>query len=227
MTKKETKDKKVKKPWPTKAVMEQVYQMKLWGGNKSEFYSGKGSHDPDIINPYIAVLTTFLNSFEQPLTVYDLGCGDFNVGKKLLRYTKNYIGVDIVPDLITHNNKKFQADNLTFQCLDIATADLPKGDCVMLRQVLQHLSNDEVQSIVNKVSNYNYVILTEHLPEGNFTPNKDIISGQGIRLKKQSGIDLLAAPFNLKIKAEKQLLAVKLHEGNGIIVTTLYTTFIE
>lgn len=81
MKKKENGTKRIKKPWPTKDAMEQVYEMKLWGGNKSDFYSGEGSHHPDIINPYIDVLTSFLTSFKNPLTVCDLGCGDFNVGK--------------------------------------------------------------------------------------------------------------------------------------------------
>ncbi|MGB6269216.1 MAG: SAM-dependent methyltransferase, partial [Olleya sp.] len=79
-----------------------------------------------------------------------------------------------------------------------------------------------VQSIVSKLSNYKYVILTEHLPQDNFVPNKDIISGQGIRLKKQSGLNLLKPPFNLKVKESKQLLSVVLEEGKEVVVTTLY-----
>ncbi|MDB9961773.1 SAM-dependent methyltransferase, partial [Oceanihabitans sp.] len=87
MKKKENGTKRIKKPWPTKETMEQVYEMKLWGDNKSEFYSGLGSHDPEIVNPYIDVLTSFLTSFKSPLVVCDLGCGDFNVGKELVKYT--------------------------------------------------------------------------------------------------------------------------------------------
>jgi SAM-dependent methyltransferase len=216
-------DKKTKKPWPTKKAMEQVYEMNLWGSNNSEFYSGDGSHQPEIIQPYIEIVNTFLNSFENPISVCDLGCGDFNVGKEFVKNAKNYVAVDIVSNLIEHNKETFKADNLKFKCLDIATADLPSADCVLLRQVLQHLSNSEVKNIVEKLTSFKYIILTEHLPVGNFTPNKDIISGQGIRLKKQSGIHLLAAPFNLKVITEKQLLTYTLHENKGVIVTTLYT----
>ena len=216
-------DKKTKKPWPTKKAMEQVYEMNLWGSNNSEFYSGDGSHQPEIIQPYIEIVNTFLNSFENPISVCDLGCGDFNVGKEFVKNAKNYVAVDIVSNLIEHNKETFKADNLKFKCLDIATADLPSADCVLLRQVLQHLSNSEVKNIVEKLTSFKYIILTEHLPVGNFTPNKDIISGQGIRLKKQSGIHLLAAPFNLKVITEKQLLTYTLHENKGVIVTTQYT----
>ncbi|WP_438712271.1 class I SAM-dependent methyltransferase [Aquimarina muelleri] len=225
MKKKENEVKKIKKPWPTRDAMEQVYSMKLWGDNESDFYSGIGSHHPDIVNPYIDVLTSFLTSFTPPLVVCDLGCGDFNIGKKLVKHTEKYIAVDIVKDLINYNKKKFKEENLEFYCLDIAVDDLPSGDCVLLRQVLQHLSNSEVQNIVNKLTDFKYVILTEHLPEGDFIPNKDIISGQGIRLKKQSGLDLLVKPFSFKVKEEKQLLSVTLNNCKGVILTTIYKVF--
>ena len=91
--------------------------------------------------------------------------------------------------------------------------------------MLQHLSNAEIQSIVSKLHGFKYVILTEHIPEGDFVPNKEIISGQGTRLKKQSGIKLLAPPFNFKVKEEKQLLSVVLDGGQGVIVTTIYEIF--
>ena len=225
MKQKKTENKKVKKPWPTKNAMEQVYELNLWGGNKSEFYSGDGSHTSEIVDPYINVITSFLTSFKKPLVVCDLGCGDFNIGKELVKYSERYIAVDIVQDLIAHNKIKFVEDNLEFDCLDIAVDDLPSGDCVLIRQVLQHVSNAEVQSIVSKLANFKYVIVTEHVPEGDFIANKDIISGQGIRLKKQSGLNLLAPPFNFKVKKEEQLLSVCLKFFKGHIVTTLYEVY--
>jgi len=222
---KESEIKRIKNPWPTKDAMEQVYQMNLWGGNESDFYSGVGSHHPELVNPYIEVLASFLRSFETSLVVCDLGCGDFNVGKELVVHTRKYIAVDIVADLINRNKERFTDENLEFHCLDIAVDDLPAGDCALLRNVLQHLSNSEVQDIANKLTDFKYVVLTEHIPEGDFIPNKDIISGQGIRLKKHSGLDLLAPPFNLQVKEEKELLSVPFKDGKGIVVTTLYRMF--
>ncbi|MDA9328720.1 class I SAM-dependent methyltransferase [Flavobacteriales bacterium] len=225
MGKKKTESKRVKQAWPTKDAMEQVYAMKLWGDNKSDFYSGDGSHDPEIVKPYLDSVISFLTSFPKPLVVCDFGCGDFNVGKEFVKYSQNYIAVDIVVDLINRNKEKFKAKNLVFQCLDIAVDDLPQADCVLIRQVFQHLSNAEIQQIVLKLNVFKYVILTEHLPEGEFVPNKEIISGQGIRLKKKSGLNLLIDPFNLKVKSNKELLSISLGNESGIIVTTLYQMF--
>ncbi|WP_405573570.1 class I SAM-dependent methyltransferase [Winogradskyella sp. Asnod2-B02-A] len=215
--------KKQKQPWPTKDVMNQIYDLHLWGGQDFDFYSGFGSHNLKIIEPYINSVSTFLKSHNNTLTVCDLGCGDFNIGKQLTKYTKKYIAIDIVADLIERNKTIFKADNLEFHCLDIAKDDLPKADCIILRQVLQHLSNAEIKAVAKKLSNYKFVILTEHLPIGNFESNKDIISGQGIRIKKKSGVDLLKAPFNLKIEEQKVLNETILEDDKGIIVTTIYT----
>lgn len=222
-----TKDnlKRTKRPWPTKAAMQQVYNNNLWGSGTSRFYSGEGSHHPDLVNPYIEVVKFFLNSFDYPITVADLGCGDFNIGKQLYNFTNKYIAVDIVPDLIRYNQEEFQAENLEFYSLDLAKDNLPLADCALIRQVLQHISNAEVQSILDKLTVYKYIIITEHIPKGSFISNKDIISGQGTRLKKQSGLNLLKAPFNWIVKEETPLLSIPLDHDKGIIVTTLYKMF--
>lgn len=217
-----TKDKLKKKPWPTKDAMIQIYEKNLWGRGDSIFFSGEGSHDPELTEPYISAISEFLMSFRSSITVCDLGCGDFNIGKKLAKYTDKYIAIDVVPDLITYNKLQFQASNLEFKCLDIAQDSLPKADCVIIRQVLQHLSNQEIQAIVHKLKEYSYVIVTEHIPDFDFMPNKDIISGQGIRLKRKSGVDLKASPFYLQPKQEKILLSIKSPDTGGIIETILY-----
>lgn len=202
--------------------MEQVYSMNLWGTGETEFYSGAGSHHPNLLNPYINAVSSFLNSFKRPPAVCDLGCGDFNVGKALVKYTSNYIGVDIVEPLIAHNTENFREENLEFNCLDIAADPIPAGDVAILRQVLQHLSNSEVNSILKKLADFKYLILTEHIPEGGFIPNKDIISGQGTRLKKQSGLDITAPPFDFKYIEKNTLLKVLPKDHPGVIETCVF-----
>jgi len=213
-----------KKPWPTAAAMQQVYEKGLWGKvNTSDFYSGEGSHLPEIVEPYLRAVRAFLTSFSSPLIVCDLGCGDFNIGKQLAPHTKKYIAVDIVPELIAHNRTIFKEENIEFNCLDIAKDQLPTADCAIVRQVLQHLSNTEVLAVVRALEKYKHIIITEHIPEGDFIPNQDIISGQGTRLKKNSGLVILEPPFSFKIQSKKEMCSVSLKEGKGKIVTHCYT----
>ncbi len=214
-----------KTPWPTKKAMEQIYQKHLWGGKEHIFYSGDGSHAPEIIDPYIYCMVSFFSAFEPLLRVCDLGCGDFNIGQALVPYTATYTAVDIVPSLIAYNTEKFKDDKVSFRCADIATDPLPSADCALLRQVLQHLSNAEVAQVVAKLVRYKHVILTEHIPEGTFMPNTDIISGQGTRLKKNSGLVLTSEPFRLRPKKEKRLLSLVPEKYGGSIVTTYYQMF--
>jgi SAM-dependent methyltransferase len=215
----------LKKAWPTKAAMTQIYKQHLWGGNHTEFYSGEGSHLPELVNPYVEVVSSFLSNFETPPMVCDLGCGDFNVGSQLVEFTQKYIAVDIVEDLIRHNQQRFKQEQLEFHQFDLAKDRLPVGDIALLRQVLQHLSNKEIKEVTKQLTRYKYVILTEHVPIGAFTPNLDIISGQGTRLKKQSGVDLLAPPFSLKVKTSTPLLSLPSSDGKSEILTCLYTMF--
>jgi hypothetical protein len=85
MKSKENQTKTIKKPWLTKDVMEQVYDLHLWGDNSSDFCSGFGSHQSEIVNPYVAVVSSFLTSFKKPPRVCDFGCGDFNIGKEFVK----------------------------------------------------------------------------------------------------------------------------------------------
>ena len=148
------------------------------------------------------------------MTVCDVGCGDFHIGNQIAKHTQKYVAVHMVNDLIDRNRTMFKAANLKFVYFI--------ADVVLLRNVLQHLSNAEVQRIVRNLTDHKYAIVTEHIPKGSFTLNKVIISGQGIRLKVDSGIDLLVPPFNLMVKDSKQLFALLFNYDRGVILTMFY-----
>ena len=218
-----SRSKSSKISWPTKDVMKQIYDQSLWGGKEFDFYSGIGSHDPMMVNIYVKTVTDFLKSHDHKMTICDIGCGDFNIGQHIFKYSKKYFAIDIVEELIERNKIKFKTKNLEFLCLDIANDLLPKADVIIIRQVLQHLSNNEIQQILNRLKTCKYIILTEHLPVGDFIPNTNKIASQGIRLKQQSGVDILSAPFNFQVKKEDVLNEIILKNGSGKIKTSLFT----
>lgn len=212
-----------KTPWPTQKVMQQIYDLNFWGGKGQDFYSGEGSHLPELVSPYLLALKSFLQQFPHPPSLLDLGCGDFNIGSQLVPYTSSYIAADIVPELIEHHRKQHHPSHLKFEVLDLSKDELPKADIICLRQVLQHLSNSEIASFLPQLCKYKYLVLTEHLPNQDFTANQDIITGRNIRLKINSGVDLTQPPFNLTPIQEQVLCEVK--EGNsfgGVLKTVLY-----
>ena len=162
-----------------------------------------------------------LNSLPKHVVV-DLGCGDFNIGQNFTTLSERYIACDIVPSLIEFNKQKYIKKNVSFLHLDAVKDELPKGEIVIIRQVLQHLSNSQIQEVLNKVkSNFRYLILTEHLPKKkNFVTNVDIPAGHLIRANINSGLDIEKPPFNVKVKNKRVIDEIP-HSG-GKILTVIY-----
>jgi SAM-dependent methyltransferase len=204
-----------------------VYRNQLWGAPKpwqsrrARFFSGPGSHARAVVKPYISAVRRFLKA-NPGLDAVDLGCGDFNVGRQLRPLCNRYVACDIVPDLIEYNRGSFSKMDVDFRCVNIVSEALPEGDVVFLRQVLQHLDNKQIGSLVSKLAHsYTFLILTEHLPsKSQFVPNLDHTSGSGLRLSHDSGVVLTAAPFNLAVKSQHRLCAIE--QFGGLIVTDLY-----
>jgi hypothetical protein len=69
----------------------------------------------------------------RPLTIVDLGCGDFQVGHALTTWLPDliYIGCDIVPELIEHHTHTYASERIRFCQLDIITDALPEGDVIL------------------------------------------------------------------------------------------------
>ena len=205
-----------------KDLFSRIYVESLWGVGKDGFFSGSGSHDPIVVTPYVRAVRDYLASLPRPLVVVDIGCGDFNIGRQLVDGVDGYIACDIVPDLIERNRRLFRQKNLRFQVLDAIDDRLPRGDVVMIRQVLQHLTNAQVARIVRKLHRYRHWIITESLPaDAHFEPNLDMASGASIRLYAGSGIVLTAPPFD--VKPVHQQVLCEPPEYGGIVRTTAYS----
>lgn len=201
-----------------------IYNEKLWGDDGvSAYYSGKGSHDISQVKPYVDHVCQFLQSLQQPAKIVDLGCGDFNIGRQLVGSCSDYHGCDIVKDLIDYNKQHFAQSQVSFSCLDATTDRLPAGNVLLVRQVLQHLSNEAIMAICRQFQQFDYVIVTEHVPAGKFIPNIDKPNGPDSRLRFNSGVDITAPPFAITCRDEAVICEVKDEiDSQGVIKTTLY-----
>lgn len=152
-----------------------------------------------VVDPYVSAARLFIeNTFSAPPNVVDLGCGDFNVGRQIRNVTNRYVACDIVPNVVNYNRLVHAREDVDFRILDLVTEELPAGDVVFIRQVLQHLSNDHISRLLPKLRKYKWAIITESIPsEDLFVPNHNIETGEYIRLESNSGVDLTKTPFNL------------------------------
>lgn len=209
---------------PNQDVFSQLYQNNIWGKNGDPFYSGTGSHTPEIVDQYVEAIGNLTHRFKKKLNAVDLGCGDFNVGSRIRNQFSRYIACDVVPGLIEHNQRAFTASRVQWKCLDITRDRLPRGDFCMVRQVLQHLDNAQISIVVQKIQSYRYILITEHLPTSPFQANIDKEAGGDIRLHRDppSGIDISCEPFNLKYICKE--VVSESHEFGGVIRSTFYVT---
>src|SRR5271166_2117815 len=118
-------------------IFNEIYRINEWGGRSGEFYSGSGSYEPPV-EEYAAVVRDFIRENDID-SIVALGCGDFNVGKRIVGSGLQYIGIDVVRPLIDRNNQLFGTRDISFECLDIVKDDLPNGKLCKIRQVFQHL----------------------------------------------------------------------------------------
>ena len=188
-------------------IFQDVYQRNLWGTDgDSKFYSGVGSRG-DAAKTYVRQMAELLqrhaNELGRVLTVVDLGCGDFEIGRALLERLPdlNYVACDIVPELIAHNQAVHGGSNVQFRQLDIVTDPLPEGDVCLMRQVLQHLSNADIGAFLER-ANYQWVYVTEGHPAHRTGPvNPDKRTGHDVRFNWRTGrgrgVELNLPPYNL------------------------------
>ena len=207
------------------ATFSDIYKNGAWGKSsdpKLPYFSGRGSHDESIVSVYVQQVTKFLGSLDSKPDVLDLGCGDFAVGSRIRPMCSGYIACDVVPELIAFNRKKYKSAGVDFRVLDLVSDAIPKADIIFIRQVLQHLSNQQIAKLVPKLkSGFSYLVVTEHVPiPRDFTPNLDMPAGPGYRLPVGSGVVLTKPPFNLVVKDEYDLCEVEV-EG-GVVRTTVY-----
>ncbi|MFC4519286.1 class I SAM-dependent methyltransferase [Cupriavidus pinatubonensis] len=210
---------------PLGEVFTHVYKTGAWGvaEDQSGFYSGSSSHDSKIVEPYVKAVTEYLSALPERPAVVDLGCGDFNVGKRIRSVCGHYMACDVVDAAIQSNRTRFSHLDVDFRCVDITTDPLPPGDIVFLRQVLDHLDNARIATVLSKLGPYKILILTEYLPLGSsFTPNLDKAIGSHLRLfgAQPSGLVLTAPPFNMKVLSARILCEVP--DSGGVIRTIAY-----
>jgi hypothetical protein len=222
------RDKKVTEtfqPLSNAEAFDKIYADGLWGENmdkKSMFFSGEGSHINVVVDTYVSNVETFLENNQNIKTAADLGCGDFNVGRQICKKFDEYHAVDVSRLVVEQNKKAFKFKGLKFHNLSITTDSLPEADVAFVRQVLQHLSNDDIKRFLKNIDGkYRFLILTETLSASwRFIANKDIVTGPGVRFHKKSGVVLTKPPFNLEAYSETELCRATV--GKEQIVTTVF-----
>jgi hypothetical protein len=161
------------------------YTENRWGDSESA--SGPGSN-----LARTAKLRTELPTLLREIgarTLLDAPCGDFNWMKDTDLGVEQYIGVDVIPDLIARNQGLHGNERTRFLYLDLTSDALPRADVILCRDCLIHFSYRHIASAIRnfKRSGSTY-LLTNTYPR--WQKNENIRTGDFRH------INLLLSPFN-------------------------------
>ena len=169
-----------------KKVFSKIYKEDLWNEG-----SGDGSKIENV-REYVDVLQKYIDKPEIK-TVIDLGCGDWQFSKFLDLSSVLYLGVDVVDSVIDSNIDLYSASNIDFISRDIITYELPQVDLIICKDVLQHLSNRDVISVLIKIIKSSKFALITNDFNLESTSNIDIENGD------YRYLDLTLSPFFLDV----------------------------
>jgi len=207
-------------------IFSEIYRRQLWGRPTSDrkFSSGHGSSMGVHVEPYVVAVGAFVSGLTWKPSVADLGCGDFNVGSKLRRYFGTYVACDVAPQVLEENRRRYPNIDVEFRQLDMIGDDLPDADVCIIRQVFQHLSNVDILTIIQKLGKYKILIVTEPVPNSEFTPNLDQPTGVSSRLARgiPSGVVLTEPPFSLRVRSSQLLCTTFDDFSHARLVTTAF-----
>lgn len=126
----------------------QIYREGLWQADGSVPQSGPGS-TPEVAGRFASRLPAMLSELGARSLV-DVGCGDF-VWMRDIDLPVDYIGVDVVPDVVARNQAEFGGTGRRFLHLDAICQPLPAADVALCREVLFHLSFADGRGVVRGV----------------------------------------------------------------------------
>jgi SAM-dependent methyltransferase len=181
-------------------IFDKIYSNARWGGKLGEIYSGNGS-DVGLADAYVDAVVRFLKEINCD-SVVDIGCGDFRIGSRIASEIPKYTGVDASRVVIDRNKRLYIREGVSFEVCDAERDPLPRGNACLIRQVLQHLSNRSIETILERlVATYRYVVITEHAPsQKSFRAfNLDKPTGEDVRAYYGSGVYIDRPPFSLSV----------------------------
>ena len=167
-----------------------IYKSKYWKGSGDGSLSGAGSNE----NTTQKIKHELQNFFNQKKiqSILDIPCGDWKWMSTMDFQHLNYIGCDVVKEMIEDNSKLYARDNVKFMVKSLIDDDLPKADIIIVRDLLVHLdTSDILKCLANiKRNDFKYIAIT----------NYPILKSQykeNILGDKWRAINLSMEPFNL------------------------------
>jgi len=139
-------------------IFKEIYRRNYWRNDES--VSGPGSTITTTENIRKELENLF--SLFKIHSMIDVPCGDFNWMQKTDLRAIQYLGLDIVDEIIHTNCQKYASQNIKFRSFDLTKDPLPAADLVFCRDCLVHFSFHEInKALINvRKSQSHYLMAT-------------------------------------------------------------------
>lgn len=154
------------------AVFSKIYADDSWGRG-----SGPGSN-PDVLADYRAFLERIVR-LNDIRTIVDVGCGDWQFSRFVNFGDAQYLGLDLVDSVVAANNAAYGSDRVDFKRAPADPNDIPAGDLIIMKDVLQHLPDEQIMVYREIIrSKFRYALITNSRRKGDDPVNIDIQPGE-------------------------------------------------
>jgi hypothetical protein len=129
---------------PREQVFLKAYQSDAWGSAESK--SGEGSElaATENLRPYLPELFARYGVKR----FLDAPCGDWNWMSKVDLSAVEYVGADVVADVVERNTQAFARPGVRFVHADLTKDDLPPVDLILSRDCWVHLSFHDIGAML-------------------------------------------------------------------------------
>ena len=169
-------------------IFGRMYTRNSWGNLESVSGGGSDLAQTGTIRREIAALAKELGI----RTMLDAPCGDYNWMQHVPVELDEYVGADVVPELIEENTRRYGSPTRRFAVLDICQDELPAVDLILCRDCLVHLPLHSAAAAVKNFarSGSRYLLATTY--PGVVARNRPLLITGNWR-----PLDLALPPFSL------------------------------
>jgi hypothetical protein len=158
----------------------QIYASGAWTRE-----DGHGDEGVSLSGPGSNLQQTAALRAELPRLVAELGvrsfldapCGDYFWMSRVDLNVESYLGVDVVPEVVSRNRSRFAGPGRDFRVLDIVRDPIPQADLIFSRDCLVHLSDDNVHRALDNFRRSGATYLATTTFVGRTENAEDIIAG--------------------------------------------------
>lgn len=139
-----------------------IYKSKYWKGAGEGSLSGAGSNE----NTTQKIKHELQGFFKKKKiqSILDIPCGDWKWMSTMDFQQVNYIGCDVVKEMIEKNSRLYARDNIKFMVKSLIDDDLPNADLIIVRDLLVHLDTSDILKCLENIkrNNFEYIAITNY-----------------------------------------------------------------